>query len=179
MIFPNRLHNSKKKIEPAKDPKYMLQVVSSAIVNTPPPPPVIMLVATLGKKRHKTLHYIDTDETLIDMFETDVSRLARDCHFRRVLISLIPRSLDGRLQAQEHHRSRSSQLLPRQLHSRDGRGRLLHSSGEESRFGHDQVVCDPYACARMVIRMEGLFVPLVTLTYSLAIVISCISRSPS
>ena len=32
-----------------------------------------MMVSTLGKKRHKTLHYIDTDETLIDMFPEDVS----------------------------------------------------------------------------------------------------------
>lgn len=41
------------KVDPAKDPKYMLQVITSAIVNTPPPPAVITMVATLGKKRHK------------------------------------------------------------------------------------------------------------------------------
>lgn len=59
------------------DPKYMLQIISSAIVNTPPPPPVILMVTTLGKKRHKTLHYIDTDEDLIEMFPKDVSSALR------------------------------------------------------------------------------------------------------
>ncbi|GAA5996184.1 uncharacterized protein JCM10292_007447 [Rhodotorula paludigena] len=62
---------STKKVAPAKDPKYMLQIISSAIVNTPPPPAVIWLVTKLGQKRHKTLHYIDTDEELIPLFEED------------------------------------------------------------------------------------------------------------
>lgn len=44
---------SKKKLEPAQDPKYMCQIISSAIVNTPPPPPVIWLVSKLGGKKHK------------------------------------------------------------------------------------------------------------------------------
>ncbi|CEQ39964.1 SPOSA6832_01552, partial [Sporobolomyces salmonicolor] len=62
---------STKKVEPAKDPKYMLQIISSAIVNTPPPPAVIWLVSKLGSKKHKTLHYIDTEEELIPLFTED------------------------------------------------------------------------------------------------------------
>lgn len=99
-----RLHNIKK-IAPAQDPKYMLQVISSAIVNTPPPPPVILMVTTLGKKRHKvsldrlpmcdpsddnhfrilavqTLHYIDTDEDLLEMFPKDVRIIAEIVQMR-------------------------------------------------------------------------------------------------
>ncbi|BGP37930.1 hypothetical protein JCM10450v2_001867 [Rhodotorula kratochvilovae] len=62
---------SSKKIEPAKDPKWMLQFISSAIVNTPPPPAVIWLVSKLGTKKHKTLHYVDTEEELIPVFTED------------------------------------------------------------------------------------------------------------
>lgn len=52
-------HHSKQKLDPAKDPKYQVQIVSSAIVNTPPPKAVLMAIRTLGKKRHKTLHNIE------------------------------------------------------------------------------------------------------------------------
>ncbi|GAA5845717.1 hypothetical protein JCM9279_006083 [Rhodotorula babjevae] len=62
---------SKKKLEPSMDPKWMLQFISSAIVNTPPPPPVIWLVSKLGAKKHKTLHYCDTEEELIPVFTED------------------------------------------------------------------------------------------------------------
>ncbi|GAA5904867.1 uncharacterized protein JCM6883_004893 [Sporobolomyces salmoneus] len=62
---------SSEKLEPAQDPKYMLQIISSAIVNTPPPPPVIWLVDKLGKKTHKTLHHIGTEEELIPLFDKD------------------------------------------------------------------------------------------------------------
>jgi hypothetical protein len=34
----------------------MVQIVTSAIVNTPPPPLVGSMVSRLGDKRHKTLH---------------------------------------------------------------------------------------------------------------------------
>ncbi|SCZ95844.1 BZ3500_MvSof-1268-A1-R1_Chr8-1g09834 [Microbotryum saponariae] len=67
----SKLFTHSKKIEPRVDPRYMLQIVSSAIVNTPPPPPVITMVSTFGKKKHKTLHHADTDEELIPIFETD------------------------------------------------------------------------------------------------------------
>ncbi|GAA5928562.1 hypothetical protein JCM10213_002503 [Rhodosporidiobolus nylandii] len=62
---------STKKLEPAQDPKYMLQIISSAIVNTPPPPAVIWLVSQLGKKKHKTLHHAGTEEELIPLFTED------------------------------------------------------------------------------------------------------------
>ncbi|KAM0751564.1 hypothetical protein T439DRAFT_324749 [Meredithblackwellia eburnea MCA 4105] len=68
----SKLHNSKNHdLAPAKDQKFMLQVISSAIVNTPPPPAVLLMVSTFGKKRHKTLHHVDTDETLYHLFEID------------------------------------------------------------------------------------------------------------
>lgn len=44
------------RIAPAEDPKYMVQIVTSAIVNTPPPALVGSMVSRLGEKRHKTLH---------------------------------------------------------------------------------------------------------------------------
>ncbi|GAA6009034.1 hypothetical protein JCM10207_004072 [Rhodosporidiobolus poonsookiae] len=62
---------STKKVKPEEDPKYMLQIISSAIVNTPPPPAVIWLVSKLGSKTHKTLHKINTGEELIPIFEED------------------------------------------------------------------------------------------------------------
>lgn len=68
--------HSIKKIEPSKDPKFMLQVISSAIVNTPPPNAVLLMVSTFGKKRHKTLHFCDTDEEMLPLFKQDVRRLS-------------------------------------------------------------------------------------------------------
>lgn len=70
--------HSTKSVPAAEDPKHMLQIVSSAIVNTPPPIAVIHMTALLGKKTHKTLHKIHTDETLIPFFEldTDDSKLS-------------------------------------------------------------------------------------------------------
>ncbi|GAA5978118.1 hypothetical protein JCM10908_004235 [Rhodotorula pacifica] len=67
----NSQFKSTKKVDPAHDPKFMLQIISSAIVNTPPPPPVIWLVSKLGKKTHKTLHHADTNEELIPLFTED------------------------------------------------------------------------------------------------------------
>ncbi|BGP53880.1 hypothetical protein JCM8202v2_001452 [Rhodotorula sphaerocarpa] len=67
----NSQFKSTKKVDPQHDPKYMLQIISSAIVNTPPPPPVIWLVSKLGSKKHRTLHHADTDEELIPLFKED------------------------------------------------------------------------------------------------------------
>lgn len=73
-------------IPPATDHRYMINVITSAIVNTPcvtstlmflpsvltserlfhrPPSPVILMVSTLATKTHKTLHHADTDETMV------------------------------------------------------------------------------------------------------------------
>ncbi|EJF62578.1 hypothetical protein DICSQDRAFT_84388 [Dichomitus squalens LYAD-421 SS1] len=58
-------------VPPPLDPRYMVNVVSSAIVNTPPPNGVISLVSTLASKTHRTLHHQETDETMIPLFERD------------------------------------------------------------------------------------------------------------
>ncbi|KAF8321571.1 hypothetical protein DL93DRAFT_2163184 [Clavulina sp. PMI_390] len=55
-------------IEPAKDRRYMLNIVTSAIVNTPPPTAVLTMVSYLGKRTHKTMHKDETDECMIDLF---------------------------------------------------------------------------------------------------------------
>ncbi|KIY51015.1 hypothetical protein FISHEDRAFT_37727 [Fistulina hepatica ATCC 64428] len=58
-------------IEPAKDHRYMINVTTSAIVNTPPPAAVIALVNSLSTKKHRTLHSVDTDETMLPVFAKD------------------------------------------------------------------------------------------------------------
>jgi len=56
---------------PASDYRYMLNVVTSAIVNTPPPNGVLTMVSTLSTKRHRTMHYADTDEEMYPLFVKD------------------------------------------------------------------------------------------------------------
>ncbi|KIJ16745.1 hypothetical protein PAXINDRAFT_180062 [Paxillus involutus ATCC 200175] len=55
-------------IPPATDYRYMINVVTSAIVNTPPPNAVIAMVSTLATKTHKTLHHAETDEIMLPLF---------------------------------------------------------------------------------------------------------------
>ncbi|KAI6103548.1 hypothetical protein F5141DRAFT_1189861 [Pisolithus sp. B1] len=55
-------------VPPLVDFRYMINVVTSAIVNTPPPVAVIAMVSTLATKMHKTLHYAQTDETMMPIF---------------------------------------------------------------------------------------------------------------
>ncbi|KAI6150305.1 hypothetical protein BKA82DRAFT_4461602 [Pisolithus tinctorius] len=52
-------------VPPSVDFRYMINVVTSAIVNTPPPVGVITMVSSLATKMHKTLHYAQTDETMM------------------------------------------------------------------------------------------------------------------
>ncbi|WWD20042.1 hypothetical protein CI109_104515 [Kwoniella shandongensis] len=59
-----------KKIQPEKDFRYMLNIVTSAIVNTPPPPGAAKMVGMLGGHTHRTLPK-DTDETMIPLFQQD------------------------------------------------------------------------------------------------------------
>lgn len=61
---------------PASDYRYMLNVVTSAIVNTPPPNGVLTMVSTLSTKRHRTMHDADTDEEMYPLFikDTDGSK---------------------------------------------------------------------------------------------------------
>ncbi|KAI0948563.1 hypothetical protein AcV7_009271 [Taiwanofungus camphoratus] len=58
-------------IPPALDHRYMLNIVSSAIVNTPPPNGVLMMVSNLATKTHRTMHYAETDESMVPLFDND------------------------------------------------------------------------------------------------------------
>lgn len=53
---------------PETDYRYMINVVTSAIVNTPPPNGVIAMVSTLATKTHRTLHHAETDEAMLPVF---------------------------------------------------------------------------------------------------------------
>ncbi|WVQ79519.1 hypothetical protein IAT38_001618 [Cryptococcus sp. DSM 104549] len=68
-----------KGVLPEKDERYMLNVVTSAIVNTPPPAGAARMVAMLGANKHRTLHGDHTDETMLPLFDkdTDGSTLKR------------------------------------------------------------------------------------------------------
>jgi hypothetical protein len=55
---------------PASDYRYMLNIVSSAIVNTPPPHGAILLVNSQSSKRHR-MHDTDTEEEMVPLFEHD------------------------------------------------------------------------------------------------------------
>jgi len=57
--------------QPEKDYRYMLNVVTSAIVNTPPPTAAAKMVAQLGSHKHRTLHHQQTNEKLIPLFTKD------------------------------------------------------------------------------------------------------------
>ncbi|KAF8491943.1 hypothetical protein JB92DRAFT_2797405 [Gautieria morchelliformis] len=60
-------------VAPARDHRYMLNIVTSAIVNTPPPGGVLSMVSLLADKKHPAMHYANTDETMIPLFEKDPS----------------------------------------------------------------------------------------------------------
>lgn len=55
--------------DPASDPKYMLAMITSAIVNTPPPPALISILNKLAAIKHRSLFYIGTKETMVGLFE--------------------------------------------------------------------------------------------------------------
>jgi len=50
-------------------------------VNTPPPKGVITLVSSLATKVHKTLHGIETDETMVPLFSTETDGQSRKQKF--------------------------------------------------------------------------------------------------
>lgn len=64
-------------VPPSVDFRYMINVVTSAIVNTPPPVGVITMVSSLATKMHKTLHYAQTDETMMPIFTHDPDGTSR------------------------------------------------------------------------------------------------------
>ncbi|KAI0329832.1 hypothetical protein GY45DRAFT_827575 [Cubamyces sp. BRFM 1775] len=71
-VFRTFVKDKKKPgVPPTLDHRYMVNVVSSAIVNTPPPNGVITMVSTLATKTHRTLHHAETDEIMVPIFEKD------------------------------------------------------------------------------------------------------------
>ncbi|KAJ7470605.1 hypothetical protein FB451DRAFT_1340055 [Mycena latifolia] len=68
-------------IPPPDDHRYMINVVTSAIVNTPPPNAVITMVSSLAGKKHKTIHHIETDESMIPVFTTETNGKPRKQKF--------------------------------------------------------------------------------------------------
>lgn len=63
--------------EPHQDHRLMLNVVTSAIVNTPPPPAVQTLVNKFAAHKHRTLHRHHTDEIMLPLFEKDTDGKSR------------------------------------------------------------------------------------------------------
>ncbi|CDU22088.1 uncharacterized protein SPSC_00718 [Sporisorium scitamineum] len=59
--------------DPSLDPKYSLAVITSAIVNAPPPPAVISMLNKLASKKHRSLFYCGTKETMVPLFDTDLA----------------------------------------------------------------------------------------------------------
>ncbi|KAG5652343.1 hypothetical protein H0H81_005364 [Sphagnurus paluster] len=86
-VLKSLKEKGKPELAPAVDHRYMLNVVSSAIVNTPPPNGVITMVSSLATKVHKTLHHINTDETMVwytttlPLFQTDTNGQPRKQKF--------------------------------------------------------------------------------------------------
>ncbi|KAF8911126.1 hypothetical protein CPB84DRAFT_1672473 [Gymnopilus junonius] len=68
-------------VSPRMDHRYMVNIVTSAIVNTPPPNGVITMVSSLASKVHKTLHSIETDETMEPIFAKEPSGQSRKQKF--------------------------------------------------------------------------------------------------
>ncbi|KAF7295060.1 C-CAP/cofactor C-like domain-containing protein [Mycena indigotica] len=66
---------------PQLDHRYMLNVVTSAIVNTPPPDGVITMVSSLATKKHRTMHFADTDEAMVPIFQTETNGKTRKQQF--------------------------------------------------------------------------------------------------
>ncbi|WAQ86503.1 hypothetical protein PtA15_7A229 [Puccinia triticina] len=68
-----RLFTHGKQLKPDQDPKYMLNIVSSAIVNTPPPAALISMMGALSRVTHKTLSSAKTAEDMVDLFKFDTN----------------------------------------------------------------------------------------------------------
>ncbi|KAI0691176.1 hypothetical protein BC835DRAFT_1407314 [Cytidiella melzeri] len=63
-------------VAPALDYRYMLNVVTSysrLIVSYSPPNGVLTMVGTLATKTHRTLHHMETDETMVPLFSQDTN----------------------------------------------------------------------------------------------------------
>jgi len=72
-VFKTLKAKDKPAVSPAVDHRYMINITTSAIVNTPPPNGVIAMVSSLATKNHKTIHRIETDETMVPLFQTETN----------------------------------------------------------------------------------------------------------
>ncbi|KAJ7905339.1 hypothetical protein B0H14DRAFT_3078826 [Mycena olivaceomarginata] len=80
-VFKTLKAAKKSEIPPHEDHRYMVNIVTSAIVNTPPPNAVISMVSSLASKNHKTMHHNETDETMIPIFTTETNGKPRKQKF--------------------------------------------------------------------------------------------------
>ncbi|KAF9036679.1 hypothetical protein BJ165DRAFT_1394689 [Panaeolus papilionaceus] len=72
-LFKTLRAKGQPEIAPENDPRWMANIVTSAIVNTPPPNGVITLVSSLASKVHKTMHSSQTDEIMVPLFDKEPS----------------------------------------------------------------------------------------------------------
>ncbi|KAF5391297.1 hypothetical protein D9757_001947 [Collybiopsis confluens] len=77
-VFKSLKDKNAPEIPPPVDHRYMINIVTSAIVNTPPPNAVIKLVAALANKTHRTMHKVQTDETMIPLFQQEPDGSSRN-----------------------------------------------------------------------------------------------------
>jgi len=70
-VFKTTKSRKSSALASTSDHRYMLNVVTSAIVNTPPPNGVLTLVDSRSTKRHRSMHYADTDEEMVPLFDRD------------------------------------------------------------------------------------------------------------
>ncbi|KAK7054953.1 hypothetical protein VNI00_003416 [Paramarasmius palmivorus] len=80
-LFKTLKPKNGQELNPLKDHRYMVQVVTSAIVNTPPPNAVITMVSSLATKTHKTMHHVETDEVMLPVFNTETDGSPRKQKF--------------------------------------------------------------------------------------------------
>ncbi|WVR08312.1 hypothetical protein IAU60_005365 [Kwoniella sp. DSM 27419] len=80
-LFTYNKGKQRTKLEPEVDSRYMLNIITSAIVNTPPPAAAAKMIAFLGRNKHRTLPK-GTDEIMIPLFdkETDGSKNTNKGH---------------------------------------------------------------------------------------------------
>lgn len=123
----------------------------SAIVNTPPPPALIYMVSTLGKKKHKTLHDVDTDETMVPLFEKDV----RFCSLSKLALCSRIVNADRRLGQQEQDRDWQEELCRCRAQPADRRARLGHAHRDEPGFRNDQELQDLRASSYVVVFFDA------------------------
>lgn len=70
-------HGEPDHLEPSMDHRYMMNVITSAIVNTPPPAAVLTMVGLLAGNKHRTLHSEHTDEKMMPLFKVDTDESHR------------------------------------------------------------------------------------------------------